>query len=142
MMVAMFAVLIPAYILFVVAMIGMAAGSDGQPPSFAFFGVMLVCYFLVFALMMLVSLPFIFVFPLIADRGLKAIPAIKTSFAAVWANIGGVLAMVFVFSLISLLATCLCYIPGILFMPISFGGMFLAYRQIFPIQVQSFNPEP
>ena len=134
MVAAVFAVLIPCYILFIIVMITVVASSQGGQPDPAAFGILFAIYPLVFALLILVSLPFLFVFPLIADRGLKAIPAIKTSFAAVWANLGGVLGMVIVFTFISTIATCMCYIPGILFMPVSFGGMFLAYRQIFPIQ--------
>ena len=96
--------------------------------------VLIPCFYLVMiAAMILVSTPFLFVYPLIAERGLKGIEAIKTSFAGVKANFGGVLKLVLLYTLISLVAACMCYIPAILFLPLSFGGIFLAYREIFPL---------
>ena len=43
------------------------------------------------------------------------------------------LKLVLLYTLISLVAACMCYIPAILFLPLSFGGVFLAYREIFPL---------
>lgn len=83
-------------------------------------------------LLILVTLPFVFVFPLIVDRGLKAVPAVKASFQGVMTNAFGVLGMTLVYGVLNLVATCLCYFPVFFLLPLVFGGFFLAYRQVFP----------
>lgn len=45
----------------------------------------------------------------------------------------GVLGMLLVYSIISIVGSCLCYVPAILFLPLSIGALFLAYRDIFPV---------
>ena len=66
------------------------------------------------------------------DRGLKAVPALKTSFKAALANFGGVLGLVLLTTLIGFLAACCCYLPVFLVLPITFGATALAYRKVFP----------
>lgn len=93
--------------------------------------VLLMTYFLMFVVMIMISLPFMFAFQLIADKGLTGPEALKLSYRAVKANFVGCLILVFVYGLISVLAALACYIPAFFLMPITFGGLYLAYRDIF-----------
>ena len=77
---------------------------------------------------------FSFVYPLIVDRGLKAVPALRTSFSAAWANLGGMLGLMGLLFLISLVASACCYLPVLFVAPFSFGALALAYRKVFPEQ--------
>jgi len=133
MVAVMLAVIIPAYIIFGVAMIGLMAGTQGEPPPTAAFGLFAVLYAVVILAIILISLPFLFVYPLIVDRELKAVAAVKASCRGVLANVFGVLGMALLYSFISFVASCFCYVPAILFLPLSLGGIFLAYRDVFPV---------
>ena len=74
-----------------------------------------------------------FSFPLIVDRNLGAIEAMKTSARAVWANLGGVVGLVVVnmgLMILGYLALCI----GLYFViPIMFAGNAVAYRRVFPL---------
>lgn len=73
-----------------------------------------------------------FSFPLIVDRNLSAIEAIKTSARAVWKNLSGVVGLIlvnFVLILLGYLAFCI----GVYFViPVMIAGNAVAYRKIFP----------
>lgn len=92
-----------------------------------------------FALMMgaimLVSLVlgvlFMFTFPLIVDRGLSAIEALKTSARAALGNLGGLVGLVLLNMLLGLLGTMCCYVGAFLIMPLSFAAVLIAYQQVF-----------
>lgn len=130
----MLVVLVPSYILLFVGMaFGGAAGQDN--PELAAAVILIVI--LLFTLVILTVVTFIwtfalFVYPLIVDRGLKAIPALKTSYRATMANLGGVLGLLGVTSLIGLGAALLCYLPIFLVAPWCIGAVVIAYRRIFP----------
>ena len=73
-----------------------------------------------------------FSFPLIVDRNLGAIEAMKTSARAVWQNLGGVVGLILVnFGLVILGYLALCI--GLYFViPIMIAGNAVAYRRVFP----------
>jgi hypothetical protein len=82
-----------------------------------------------------------FSFPLIADRNLGAVEAVKTSIRAVWKNLGGVVGLILCgmgLSILGELALCI----GIYFViPIVVAGNTVAYRKVFPaIPGHAFNP--
>ena len=103
------------------------SGAPGVAAFALFFGVML----LGILANVLVYVPFVFVFQLIADRKLSGMDAVKLGFRGVKKNLGGVTLFVVVNMVISMVAVVMCYIPAILFMPISFGALFLLYRDVF-----------
>lgn len=80
---------------------------------------------------MLINVPFVFAFQLIADRKLSGMEAIKQSWAGAKLNFGGIVWYILVNYVLLLLAAMACYIPAILLMPVSFGGMFLLYSDIY-----------
>ena len=118
------AVIIPCYILMAVALI--ATNGSGTGLMVVLFGVAMI-----FALSMAIYLPFLFVFQLIAERGLTGPQAVSLSFKAMKANLVGCISLLFVMGVASILAALACYFPAFLLMPISFGALFLAYRDIF-----------
>jgi len=84
-----------------------------------------------------------FAFPLIIDKKLSGIQAMKTSAKAVWANLSGVAGLFgvgFILCLIGMLAACI----GIYFVvPLMMGANTLAYRKIFPSNENpNLNPPP
>lgn len=84
-----------------------------------------------------------FSFPLIVDRKLGAIAAMKTSGRAVWRNLGGVTGLILVnmgLILLGYLALCI----GVYFViPVMIAGNVVAYRKIFPAsQNRDFDSPP
>ena len=140
MVAAITAVLIPMYlIMYVLIFAGMfaagAAEGGGQGGDFAmagFLGMMAFFYLVIFVAIIAVGTFFSFVYPLIVDRNMKAWPALKTSFSAVWANFGGMLGLVLLSQLILGVAAMCCYLPALLVLPITIGANKLAYFKVFP----------
>jgi len=83
-----------------------------------------------------------FSFPLLIDRNLGAIDAMKTSARAVWANLSGVAGLVvvnFVLLFLGYLALCI----GLYFViPIMIAGNVVAYRRVFPSLESAPNMSP
>ena len=129
-------IIVPAYILFYVFMfVSIAAsGSSGDPNPAALFGVMAmfgVFWLVVVAIIIIISIGFIFVFPLIVDRKLSAIDAIKLSFRAALSNFWRLLGMVLLTSLMSAIGVLACYVGAFLVMPIAYASIAKAYEQVF-----------
>lgn len=131
----MMAVIVPLYMVCFVGFMGLAASggqANDEETLVALFGLFGLFYFVILVLSLLLGTFFAFVYPLIVDRGLKAVPALTTSFRAVLANLPGMLGLVLLSTLISLPAACCCYLPVFLVLPITFGATALAYRKVFP----------
>ena len=118
------------YFTFIVAIIGGAqAGEAGMVGALVVFGLIDLA-----VLIGLVSFHTLltFSFPLIIDRNLGAIDAMKTSAKAVWANLGGVAGLIVVnmgLMILGYLALCI----GMYFViPIMIAGNAAAYRRVFP----------
>jgi len=130
-------IVVPAYILFYVFMfVSIAASSSGggDPNPAALFGVMAMFglfWLVVVALIIIISIGFLFVYPLIVDRKLSAIDAIKLSFRAALANFWRLLGMVILTSLMSAVGVLACYVGAFLVMPIGYAAIAKAYEQVF-----------
>ncbi|MCG8651487.1 MAG: hypothetical protein MI861_16720 [Pirellulales bacterium] len=116
-------------------------GGNGQDAPvwlmFMFFG----GYFLLLFFNILIYLPFMFVFQLIADRNVDALTAISLSFAGVRRNFFGVFKVYLVLTIISFVLAMMCYIPVFFFMPVSFATLFVLYRDIYGPGIP-INPAP
>jgi len=93
-------------------------------------GIALVFTFACFA----VNVFFAFTYPLIVDRKLGAIDALRTSMEAGRRNFWGLMGLTLLIALISIVLAAACYLPLFFFLPISFGSFFVAYRKVFPAQ--------
>lgn len=103
-------------------------GAAGLAPA----ALLLLVAFLLVGLALAVGPFFLFVYPLIVDRGLDAVPAIKASFRAVAANLWGVSLVLLLTGALWLVAALLCYLPVFLVAPLCFATLASAYRRIFP----------
>ena len=128
--VPVFAYYIFAYVTIVAAVFGGAqAGEAGMLGALIVVGIIdlvvliaMVCFHTLLT----------FSFPLMVDRNLGAIDAMKTSARAVWQNLGGVAGLVVVnigLMFLGYLALCI----GLYFVvPIMIAGNVVAYRRVFP----------
>ena len=95
-------------------------------------GSIVLFYLLIFTVALIVGTVFLFAYPLIVDRGLGGWEAVTTSARAVWANLGGVLGLVLLQSLLSLAGVLACYVGVFFVMPVIVGATIVAYRKVFP----------
>jgi len=140
MIVPVFAYYIFAYItIFAAFLAGAQAGEAGIIGAFVVVGV--IDLVLLIALVSFHTL-LMFALPLLVDRNLGAIDAMKTSAKAVWANLGGVAGLVVVnFGLIFVGYLALCV--GVYFViPIIMAGNVVAYRRVFPSLELRTNTNP
>jgi len=73
-----------------------------------------------------------FSFPLIVDRNLGGIDAMKTSARAVWNNLSGVVGLIVVNFLLALAGYAALCIGVYFVIPIMIAGNAVAYRRVFP----------
>jgi hypothetical protein len=128
-------IVIPAYILFYVSMIVSVAAQGGNDPSPApLFGVMAVFgifWLVVMIVIIVISVGFVFAYPLVVERKLKAMDAVKLSFRGALANFWRLLGMMLLTGLISVLGVLACYVGVFLVMPLVYASIAKAYEQVF-----------
>lgn len=74
----------------------------------------------------------LFAFPLIVDKKMSAIDAIKTSSRAVWQNIGGVVGLMVVGMGVAFVGYLMLCIGIYLVLPLIMAANVVAYRKVFP----------
>jgi len=114
----------------------------GDPMSPLFFVGLAI--FVLFA--MIVSLAihslFLFAYPLIVDRNLSGLDAIKLSYRAARQNLGGIIGLILLMSGLGILGVLACYVGVFFVMPISFAAYAVAYRRVFPEAVSLGGSAP
>src|SRR5262249_15456808 len=120
--------LIPCYAVFAVGIISFAhaqqQGGGNPPGSPAIVGFVVVIGLLVLAVMvisMLIGVLFMFSYPLIVDRRLSGIEAVKLSFKASLANFWRMLGLILLTTLLGMVGVAVCYVGAFLVAPISFA---------------------
>ena len=84
----------------------------------------------------------LFSFPLIVDKRLSALKAVKLSAKAVWQNLSGVASLFGVGFLVSLAGMLLFCVGVYLTIPLILASTVVAYRKVFPGQLQTALPRP
>ncbi len=140
-------VIVPTYLLFYVGLFGMMAASGGGEPDPAallgFFGFMAVVWLVIMVLVIVLSVVFTFAYPLIVDRRLSGLNAVKLSVRAGLGNFWRLLGMLFLTGLVIFVGLLFCYVGAFLVMPISFAAIATAYEQVFGLgEVQPNLPPP
>ncbi len=127
--------------LIIIMMVGIATAGNNEAQLIGTFFTM---YPLILVLSLLIYIPFLFVFPLIVDRGTGPWESVTLSARAAWHNLGPLCGMLFVHYLVAMLGICACYVGAFLVMPLTFGAMFTAYHEIFnsPVSVPPATCNP
>lgn len=138
------AVVIPSYILFYVSLFVAASQAQSQGGAavlgvfFTFFLVMIV----IFVLIIIVSVGFTFSFPLIVDRRLNGLDAVKLSFKAGMANFWRLLGMMLLTGIMAAVGMAFCIVGMFLVLPISYAAVAAAYEQVFGLaHPREFAPD-
>ncbi|MDX6614479.1 MAG: hypothetical protein QOD75_3665 [Blastocatellia bacterium] len=133
--VPMIILIIPVYIVFfaMMMMIGATQQRNGDPG--VALGMIVVMFFLVFIIMLiavLVQAFFIFMYPLIVDKKLSGVDAVKTSLSAAKANLGGVIGLTLLNFVLLFLGLLCCYIGAFAVLPVTTAATAVMYRKVFP----------
>ncbi len=148
-LVVMLVMIVPAityyifvYLTFVAAIVaGAQAGEAGMVGALVVVGIIDLAVLIV---MVCFHTLLTFSFPLLIDRNLGAVDAMKTSASAVWQNLSGVAGLVVV-NFVMLFAGYLAFCIGLYFViPIMIAGNVVAYRRVFPsLEARpNINPPP
>lgn len=122
---------------------GAMAGRGGESIALGSLLVLLVVDLIVVIAMVTIHSLILFSFPLIVDRQLSGMDAIRVSARAVMKNLGGIAGMIglsFVCILVGYLALC---IGVYLVIPLIMAANAVAYRKVFPkLEDRQFEPPP
>lgn len=131
--VPMLVVFVPTYLIsFALFFSTFKPGRRGQPPDlFPFIAFMSVIVLVIMVISIIIATFFIFTYPLIVDRRLSGVNAVKTSIKAATANLGGVLALVLMMMLLSFVGVLFCYVGAFFVLPLHYAAWAVAYRQVF-----------
>lgn len=139
------AIIIPAYIFLYIGMFAaMAAGSasdSGPVAGLMFLLVVVIFYVAVVLVIILVSIGFMFAYPLIVDRGLPGFEAVKLSFKAGFGNFWRLLGLSLLGGLLGMCGIILCYVGILLVFPITLSSVAIAYEQVFGLNHGAVSPD-
>ncbi|HEY3040146.1 MAG TPA: hypothetical protein VGJ66_15515 [Pyrinomonadaceae bacterium] len=141
-------ILVPSYVIFVVFYVGfiLAMSQGGEPNPIAILGfiaLVVVFWFVVVVLLIVLSVIFTFAYPLIVDRRLSGLDAVKLSIRAAMANFWRLLGMLLLTGLMNFVGAMFCYVGAFFVLPIGFAAMASAYEQVFGLgEVRPNLPPP
>jgi uncharacterized membrane protein len=115
---------------------------DSQKLIFSMFGIEMIFFVVIMVVSSLVEIFFMFAFPLIADRKLSGLEALKLSFRAGKANLGGLLGLILLNGLLGFVGALCCIIGVYFYIPIAFASQVVAYRRVFPDLGQKLPSPP
>jgi uncharacterized membrane protein len=139
MLAASLALILPMMVaVFIMVFAGALGGlaGHGAERGAALLGCLLVAAVFLFVMLgsLLIGVFFTFTFPLILDRGLPGLEAVKLSFRAARANLGGLLLLALVNALLSCAGLLCCYVGALLVLPLTFGAQWICYERVFGIK--------
>ena len=147
-MIPMVVVMVPMYIVWLIFFFtsmprdGRMDPDDAPAFFFTLIGLELVFFAVVIVVSIVANIFFMFAFPLIADRNLSGLDAIKLSIKAGKANFGGILLLLLLNAGLAIVGVLACFVGMYFIMPVSFAANAIAYRRVFPETVQSFASPP
>lgn len=107
-------------------------GGELEPSSlFGFFAVLAVFGLIMMVLIIVLSVIFTFSYPLIVDRKMSGLDAVKLSARGALANFWPLLGLLLLNGLIGFAGVLLCYVGVFLALPVTFAAIAVAYEQVF-----------
>ncbi|HSB26822.1 MAG TPA: hypothetical protein VLE19_03155 [Pyrinomonadaceae bacterium] len=114
------------------------AGEEAAPVALvSFFLIFLLFYVVILLLVIVISVGFTFAYPLIVDRGVPGLDAVKLSFRAAFANFWRLIGMSLLGGLLGIVGILLCYVGVLLVFPITLSAVAIAYEQVFGLSESS-----
>jgi hypothetical protein len=117
-------------------------GRINETAIFALYGTLIVEGVIGGIIMSSIHAFIMFTYPLIVERNLSGMDALKLSAKAVWGNLGGVVGLILAEFVLGFIGYLACGIGLYFVFPIMFAGVLVAYRRVFPSMNQRFNAPP
>ena len=115
-------------------------GNQPDPKTVAVMVIGIMVFVVVMMIIgLMVGVIIAFAYPLIVDRKLSAIQAIKTSLRASMANFWRLVGLLLLNALLGMVGALFCYVGAFFIMPVTMAANAMAYRQVFGL---SENPPP
>jgi len=128
-------VIVPFYIVMYGGMfVVMASGGGNEPNPSAlvgFFAVLVVFGIVMAVILLVISVLFVCSYPLIVERKLSGMEAVKLSARAGLANFWPLLGLLLLNGLLGFAGVLLCYVGLFLALPVTFAANAMAYEQMF-----------
>lgn len=143
----MLVLLVPYYIFLFGVMMTMQhrqinSHEDASQLMFSMFGFELVFAAIMVAVSMVTEIFFMLAYPLVADKRISGLDAVKLSFRAARANLGGIVGLILLNGLFTFLGILCCIVGMYFYLPIAFASHAVAYRRIFPDMGTNFPAPP
>jgi hypothetical protein len=140
-------IMVPFYFIMIATMMTTMPRGEANPEDVSrfmtsFFGIEMIFFGIIMVVSICVEIFFMFAYPLVADRKLSGLDAIKLSIKAGKANFGGVLGLLVLNALLGFLGIFVCFVGAYLYLPIAFASQAVAYRRVFPEVQQTFASPP
>jgi hypothetical protein len=141
-------ILVPCYVIFFVFyfgfMVAMAQGGEPNPAALlGFLALLMVFWLAIMVVLIVLAVLFAFAYPLIVDRRLSGLNAVKLSIRAAMANFWRLLGMMLLTTLLNFVGVLFCYVGAFFVIPIGFAAIAAAYEQVFGLgEVQPNLPPP
>lgn len=132
-------IMVPFYILLILSTLLFPDQKDFGQGGLAFIAVFVVFGTIMALVVMFITIGFIFTYPLIVDRKLSGIDAVKLSLKAAMANFWRLLGLLLLNGLVGFAGVLLCYVGVFLVLPVTFAAIAIAYNQVFGLG--DFQPE-
>jgi uncharacterized membrane protein len=138
--------MVPYYIVMMAVMLTNMPKGRSEPENPAalvigMFGLEMVFFLVVMVVSILIETFFMFAFPLVADRNMSGLDAVKLSFRAGKANFRGIVGLLLLNALFGFVGLLCCIIGVYFYLPVSFASMAIAYRRVFP-DIPAVLPTP
>lgn len=143
--VPMVVIIMPFYIVLYAGLFMIMSRRGGPDPDslFGFLALVFVMMLVMFILITLMSIIFTFSYPLIVDRRLSGIAAVKLSAKGAVANFLPLLGLYLLNGIVMFIGVLLCFVGMFLAMPITFAAIETAYEQVFGLtEAQGPNLPP
>lgn len=139
--------MVPFYVIMMAVMFttmpkGSSSPEDSSAFVMGFFGVEMVFFVVVMVVSIVVEIFFMFAYPLVVDRKLSGLDAVKLSYKAGKANFGGVLGLLLLNGLFGFIGVLCCIIGVYFWLPVSLAAISVAYRRVFPETTENFPVPP
>jgi uncharacterized membrane protein len=147
-MIPIIILMIPYYI-FMVGTMAFTMPRDHNPSAdeqraffVSLFGFEIFFFITIMVVSIAIEIFFMLAYPLIADKKMSGLEAVKLSFRAGKANFGGILGLLLLNALFSLVGVLCCIIGVYFYLPVAFAAQAVAYRRIFPDTGTNFPTPP
>lgn len=140
-MVPVMVIFVPSYLVFYIGMFMIMPRSGEPDPAtmFSFFGLFAVFWIALIVVLIIVSVGFTFAYPLIVERRLSGLNAVKLSIRAAMANFWRLLGLLLLNGFFGFIGVLFCYVGVFLVLPVGFAAIATAYEQVFGL---SQAPQP